>query len=87
MLEILRISRKVEIEEVDTSDVVPARRKRSALPCPVSSEVLPDIKNAKKQVAKIFKISSKRYIQMGLLNAAEESFSCTICKVCLPKPH
>ena len=23
---------------------------------------------------------------MALLNAAEESFSCTICKVCLPKP-
>ena len=23
---------------------------------------------------------------MGLLNVAEESFSCTICKVCPPKP-
>ena len=75
-----------EIEEVDTSDVVPPRRKRSAWPCPVSSEILSEIKNVNKQVAKTFKISSKQQIPMGLLNAAEKSFSCTVCKVCPPKP-
>ena len=84
MLEILRISSKVL--KLDTSDVVPSRRKRSASPCPVSPEILSEIKNVKEQVAKIFKVSSRRQIPMGLLNAAEESFSCTICKVCPPKP-
>ena len=74
------------MEEVDTLDIVTLRRKRSASPCPVSSEILSEIKNVKEQVSKIFKISSKRQIPMGLLNAAEESFSCTICKVCPPKP-
>ena len=67
-------------------DVVPPRRKRSASRCPVSSETFSENKNVKEQVVKIFKISSKRQIPMGLLNAAEESFSCTICKVCPPKP-
>ena len=38
-----------EIEVVDTSDVVPPRRKRSASPCPVSSEILSEIKNVKEQ--------------------------------------
>ena len=74
-----------EIEEADTSDL-PPRRKRSVSPCPISSEILSEIKNVKEQVAKIFKISSKRQIPIGLLNAAEESFSCTICKICPPKP-
>ena len=59
---------------------------RSASPCPVSSEIVSEIENVKEQVAKIFKISSKRQIPMGLLNATEESFSCTICKICLPNP-
>ena len=71
--------------EVDTLDIVTLRRKRSASPCPVSPEILSEIKNVKEQVAKIFKILSKRQIPMGLLNAVEESFSCTICKVCPPK--
>ena len=74
-----------EIEEGDTSDV-PPRRKRSASPCPVSSEILSEIKTVKEQVAKIFKISSKRQIPIGLLNAAEESFSCTNCKIRPSKP-
>ena len=74
------------MEEVDTLDTVTLRRKRSASPCPVSLEILSEIKHVKEQVAKIFKISSKRQIPMGLLNDAEESFSCTICKVCPPKP-
>ena len=72
-----------EIKEGDTTDV--PQRRRSASPCPVSWEILSEIKTVKEQVAKIFKISSKRQIPVGLLNAAEESFSCTICKICPPK--
>ena len=80
------LKQSFEIEEVDFSDAVSPRRKRSASPCPVSSEILSEIKSVTKQVAKTFKIPSKQQIPMGLLNAAEQSFFCNICKVCPIKP-
>ena len=52
----------------------------------MSSKILSEIKSVKKQVAKTFKIPSKRQIPMGLFNAAEQSSFCNICKVCPVKP-
>ena len=86
MLEILRISSKVL--KWRSRHLGHSNSEKKKIGVTMSCVIGNTFRNKKRKgaVAKIFKISSKRHIPMGLLNAAEESFSCTICKVCPPKP-
>ena len=88
MLEILRISSKFyQVLNWSSRHLGRSTSEKKKIGITMSCVIGNTFRNKKRKgaVAKIFKISSKRHIPMGLLNAAEESFSCTICKVCPPK--